>query len=446
MALSTYQGDPLVTGFDQIEFASRTDVGVRRSHNQDAHAILLASDPDQWRKCGHVFMVADGMGAHAVGELASDMAANIIPHTYHKYAEEGAAQALTQAFQEANSSIHSRGQQNPEFHGMGTTGTLLLIREDGAWMGHVGDSRVYRIRDQRIQQLSFDHSLAWELARRKGIKPGGLEGIPTNVIVRSLGPERTVQVDVGGPYPLRAGDVFLLCSDGLSGQLTDQEMGVIAQVLPPAEACQFLVDLANLRGGPDNITVLVIRMGNLPSQPEPGAPESEPPPPNRWSVTWPWPTMALILGLLLAASAVNFTASQLPHFLVFPVIILAALSLLTGVLGLFWLNWKEKKQVPDPEPKIQARIIREAACPLEKPLLDKITKLETTLSTLVRERQLEADWAEHQRHYQQARQALAQNDLVEAFREMCRAILPLSEALSWQRSKGEVFQPLWDKD
>src|SRR5690349_9087628 len=105
----------LVTGFENIEHASLTDVGVRRSHNQDSHAILLAGDEDQWRNQGHIFLVADGMGGHAVGEMASDLAVGVIPHTYHKYAQQGPVPALRKAFMEANASIHARGQQNREF-------------------------------------------------------------------------------------------------------------------------------------------------------------------------------------------------------------------------------------------------------------------------------------------------------------------------------------------
>src|SRR5262249_46312893 len=133
-------GEVLVTGFDNIERASRTDVGGRRSHNQDAHVVLPAHDPSQWQGRGHLFLGADGMGAHAVGELASKLAVDIIPHTYTKHAHEGPAAALRKAFVEANLSIHRRGQQNPEFEGMGTTGTALLLRPEGAWIGHVGDS------------------------------------------------------------------------------------------------------------------------------------------------------------------------------------------------------------------------------------------------------------------------------------------------------------------
>src|SRR6202011_4041978 len=115
-----------------------------------------------------------------------------IPHTYHKHAAQGGVSALRKAFVEANASIHAKGQQNPEFVGMGTTTTALLVRPEGAWIGHVGDSRAYRIRNGQIEQLSFDHSLVWEMARRQGKNPEDLQGIPSNVIVRSLGPESTV--------------------------------------------------------------------------------------------------------------------------------------------------------------------------------------------------------------------------------------------------------------
>ena len=249
-----------VTGFDDIEYASLTDVGVKRSHNQDAYASMPASDQDQWRGRGHLFVVADGMGAHAVGELASKLAADSIPHVFAKHAHEGPVAALRKAFIEANLSIHTRGQQNQEFQGMGTTATAILLRPEGAWVGHVGDSRAYRVRNGLIEQLSFDHSLVWELARRQHKDPEELEGIPSNVIVRSLGPEPLVQVDVEGPFPIRAGDSFVLCSDGLSGPVTDREIGAVVSALPPTEACRFLIHLANLQGGPDNITAVVVQL------------------------------------------------------------------------------------------------------------------------------------------------------------------------------------------
>jgi len=123
-------------------------------------------------------------------------------------------------------------------------------------IGHVGDSRIYRRRDSVIEQLTFDHSLAWEM-RAKGHQR---DDIPTNVITRSLGPNPEVNVDCEGPFPIEKGDTFLICSDGLNGEVSDAEIGSAMAVLPPLEASQFLVDLANLRGGPDNITIIIVQV------------------------------------------------------------------------------------------------------------------------------------------------------------------------------------------
>jgi protein phosphatase len=139
---------------------------------------------------------------------------------------------------------------------MGTTCSTLLLLPQGAVIGHVGDSRVYRRREGIVEQLTFDHSLVWEM-RAQGHKT---DDIPSNVITRSLGPNSDVQVDCEGPFPVQLGDTFLLCSDGLNGEVGDAEIGAALATLPPLEASQFLVDLANLRGGPDNITIIIVQV------------------------------------------------------------------------------------------------------------------------------------------------------------------------------------------
>ena len=206
-----------VTRFDQIEHACLTDVGVRRSCNQDSLAIRLASDEESWRQRGHLFLVADGLGDHFGGEMASEQASQIIPHIYQEHARQGPPQALRRAFVEANASIHDCAKKHRVFEGMGATSTALLLRPDGVWVAHVGDSRFYRIREEVIEQLSYDHSLLWEHARRHHLDPDEVEDVPSNVIHRCLGPEPLVQVDVEGPHAILPGDVYLLCSDGLSG-------------------------------------------------------------------------------------------------------------------------------------------------------------------------------------------------------------------------------------
>jgi protein phosphatase len=129
-------------------------------------------------------------------------------------------------------------------------------------LAHIGDSRVYRLRRGVLEQLTFDHSLQWEL-KAAGQLPEGSDlaaSVPKNVITRSLGPNPTVQTDLEGPHAIELGDVYLLCSDGLTGRVEDDELGAIIGSLPPDEAAKALVHLVNLRGGPDNITVLIARV------------------------------------------------------------------------------------------------------------------------------------------------------------------------------------------
>jgi serine/threonine protein phosphatase PrpC len=247
---------------DIIIEAAATDTGMRRANNQDSHSVVRASSIEMWRQRGHLFMVADGMGAHAVGELASKLACDNIPHNYAKNKTGAPAEAITKAFREVCALIHGKASANRDFQGMGTTCSTLLLLPEGALVAHVGDSRVYRIRANRIDQLSFDHSLVWELVRRNHLSSEHANiGVPKNVITRSLGPDTSVEVDIEGPLAVETGDVYLLCSDGLSGPIHDPEMGAFAANFHPRDACRYLINLANVRGGLDNITVVILRIG-----------------------------------------------------------------------------------------------------------------------------------------------------------------------------------------
>jgi protein phosphatase len=433
----------LVTRFDQIEHASLTDVGVRRSHNQDSHAIQLARDDEQWQQHGHLFLVADGMGAHAVGEKASEQAAALIPHTYHKYVQQGPAAALRKAFVEANASIHAFGQQNREFQGTGTTTTALLIRPEGVWIGHVGDSRAYRIRNGIIEQLSYDHSLVWEYARLKRIDPDEVQDIPSNVIHRCLGPEPLVQVDIEGPHPLEGGDIFLLCSDGLSGQVSDNEIGAVASVLPPAEACRFLIDLANMRGGPDNITVVIARVGGAPGVN--GVPAETRRQSAKSSPQVPWWAASLMLGTLLVLLAISL-AFHGWSVVAGGMFFLAAVAILGGLAGLVFHYGRERmRTVPDDEERSVPRIHRHASCHIEPPLLDRLMKAVQALRQHADEKRWTPDWKVYEEHSTAAKELLQSGDLAGAFREYCRAMLPLTSALNKQRHKEESFQPVWER-
>ena len=292
-------------GRGALENAALTDIGLRRGNNQDSFTVALAGDDEDWRRRGHLFMVADGMGAHAAGELASKMACEAVAHTYRKLTDRPAADALRQAVLAANANIHERGQANAEFQGMGTTCSALVLLPSKAIVAHVGDSRVYRLQRGKLEQLTFDHSLVWEMMAAGQMPGGEVAGfIPKNIITRSLGPHPDVQIDMEGPFPLETGDTYLLCSDGLSGQLKDEEIGTLLVALDPADAVRVLVDVANLRGGPDNITAIVVRVLSVPAEDEPeSSPEPPIPPaatahPALWGIT----ALCLLVALVLAVT------------------------------------------------------------------------------------------------------------------------------------------------
>jgi PPM family protein phosphatase len=244
-----------------LDYAALSDVGLRRANNQDSFIVALAADQADFNQHGHLFMVADGMGAHAAGELASKMATDIVSLVYSKLLDQSPPEAILSATLEANKQIHTRGQVSLDFRGMGTTATTLVLLPTGVLLAHVGDSRAYRLRGDQIDQLTFDHSLVWELRASKQWPESEMpDYVSKNIITRSLGPNPAVQVDLEGPHSIQPGDTFLLCSDGLSNQVKDDEIGMILSCLPPADAIQALIDIACLRGGPDNITGIVVRV------------------------------------------------------------------------------------------------------------------------------------------------------------------------------------------
>jgi protein phosphatase len=248
-----------------LEYCDLTDVGRRRSNNQDAKAVLDAWSPELYRTRGWLFLVADGMGAHAAGEMASELASKSVPLIYEKLAVRSPPLALRTSIQQSNEEIHARGESALDLRGMGTTCTTIVLGQRGVLVGHVGDSRAYRVRGGRIEQLTFDHSLAWEVEAQRA-KSGDASSehppsVPKNIITRSLGPHSRVDVDLEGPFPVLEGDVYVVCSDGLSGQVADEEIGALAAELTPSEAAAALVGLTLVRGAPDNVTLVVARAG-----------------------------------------------------------------------------------------------------------------------------------------------------------------------------------------
>ena len=287
-------------------YSDRTDVGRRRANNQDSKSVLPPSGPQQYRTRGWMFLVADGMGAHAAGEMASAIAAERVPLVYEKSAQLSPPLALRRSIEQTNAEINAKGESAAEFHGMGTTCTALVLVPRGALVGHIGDSRAYRMRGRTIEQLSRDHSLVWELEASGGMSREQAAGAaPKNIITRSMGPHAHVDVDIEGPFSVEEGDTFVLCSDGLSGQVSDEEIGLFAAELEPREATAALVGLALVRGAPDNVTVIAVRAGaeevsKVSASDEPWPLTEEPAAPSgRAALPWKW--LAAAAGGLFAA-------------------------------------------------------------------------------------------------------------------------------------------------
>lgn len=248
-----------------VQYASKTDVGMRRSTNQDSLVVRLCSDYEEWQRCGHVFVVADGMGGHSVGDLASRITVEAFPQAFYRVEADSIQDRMRRAMLSANKAVNDRGLQNPEFSDMGTTCSAVSLSQQGAVIGHIGDSRVYRLRGEELEQLTFDHSLQWEMIRLGRATPANVDLFhPRNVITRCIGPDPNVKVDVEGPFSVRTGDRLVLCSDGLSNHVSDTEIGQIAAALSPTDATRLLVNLANCRGGSDNSTVIIVYVENYP--------------------------------------------------------------------------------------------------------------------------------------------------------------------------------------
>ncbi len=253
----------------KVEYAGTTNVGLKRSHNEDAY--LLA--PEQ-----NLFMVADGMGGHNAGEIASQMAVETVARFFSDTADDADVtwpfkmdrsfsyeeNRLATSIKLANLRIHESAATNSDRKGMGTTLVSLHIVRDGIIGGHVGDSRIYRIRTGSIEQLTEDHSLLNDYIKMKDLSEEEIENFPhKNVIVRALGMKDTVQVDIVSDSP-RASDVYVLCTDGLCGMVTDaQILNIVSNCERLDEACERLIDTANEAGGVDNITACLLRFASV---------------------------------------------------------------------------------------------------------------------------------------------------------------------------------------
>jgi PPM family protein phosphatase len=239
-------------------YASRTDPGRKRRHNEDSFVVQPP-----------LFAIADGMGGAQAGEIASALAAGALSESK---ANGGGESRVTELIQEANRRVHERASTDPSTSGMGTTMTVALIESNGSvTIGHVGDSRAYRLRDGALEQITDDHSLVAELVRRGELSPAEAEVHPQrSVITRALGTDPDVDVDAFSVRP-EPGDVYLLCSDGLSDMVPG---AAIEEIMREHRgdldaAARSLVRAANRGGGDDNITAVlfeIVEGGDPPSR------------------------------------------------------------------------------------------------------------------------------------------------------------------------------------
>jgi PPM family protein phosphatase len=410
-----------------LEYATISDVGLRRANNQDNFAVFLAGTQQGFDLRGHFFLVADGMGAHAAGELASKIAADVVPLTYHKLSEKSPPDALLAAVLDSNDQIHSRGSASPDFKGMGTTATTMVLLPEGAIFAHVGDSRAYRLRGNCLEQITFDHSLVWELqAAGQNMNDPAPSYVPKNIITRSLGPNAAVQVDREGPFPLQAGDTFLLCSDGLSGQVQDGEIGAILACLPPAEAVQSLVHIANLRGGPDNITIIIAKVLGPQIAEVSGKPDQHPAPSSN---TRPVnPLIWTILGAS-ALAALGFLAMGL-----WPIALIALLAAVgAGITATIQRQGPAKESWAIPGKRFGRGPYVTRDCPPNEEFIDRLTDMMVQLRDAATSEQWQVDWNRFNQHISLAENARHAADFTTSGREYLRAISFLMTQLKQQK-------------
>ncbi len=239
----------------QIVGAMRSDPGLVREANEDAVAWITPQD-ETAAKHGSLAIVADGMGGHAAGEIASAIAVDVIRRVYY---DLGAAvpKVLATAFAAANRAILEYAARHPECQGMGTTCTVLAFRDGKAWLGHIGDSRAYLLRNGELSQLSEDQTLVARLMNEGTITREEADSSPVqNVLLQALGAKAQIKPVIRSDgLALEPGDVLVLCSDGVFNMIKESMIADVAGRLPPQEACDALIEAALAAGGHDNASL-----------------------------------------------------------------------------------------------------------------------------------------------------------------------------------------------
>ncbi len=245
-----------------IEVSSQSDLGCQRSNNEDSFGYWEPEDDQQFLRKGRLAVVADGMGGYEGGQEASRLAVETLLAVYRDFAGDDPQQALVEGLQAAHDQVRKYSFAHPELRGMGTTCTAAAIVQNALYYVHVGDTRLYLIRDGQITRVTRDHSYVGRLVESGIISPEEAENHPQrNILTAALGTNPDLIMDSPGqPEPLRAKDVLVICSDGLWGQVHDAEILEIVANQSVEQAGRQLIELARERGGPDNITVEILRL------------------------------------------------------------------------------------------------------------------------------------------------------------------------------------------
>jgi PPM family protein phosphatase len=245
-----------------IDLANLSDVGCQRDNNEDSYSYWEPADEAQFERKGRLVIVADGMGGHEGGQEASRIAVEAIEEVYDTSAENDPQLRLIEGFRAAHERIRECSLRRPELLGMGTTATAIVLLGHRLYYAHVGDSRLYLVRGSNISRLTHDHTYVGRLVQNGLITSEEAEIHPQrHILTAALGAGAEVEPEFPErPVPLEKDDVLVLCTDGLWGLLSEAEMFETVNSSLPAEACRILIDRAKLRGGPDNITVQVLRV------------------------------------------------------------------------------------------------------------------------------------------------------------------------------------------
>lgn len=245
-----------------MEVASLTDVGCQREDNEDSYAYWESPDEAIFARLGRLAVVADGMGGCEGGQFASRIAVDAVQESYSSAKNGDPQELLLEAVRLANLRVQENAQANPALHGMGTTLTAGAIIGNLLYFAHVGDSRLYLLRAGSLRPLTRDHTLVARLVESGVIRPEDADSHPQkHVLTAAVGVGEEISADFANePVALEKSDVLLLCTDGLWGQMSETEMADILSSRKPETAARALVQLAKDHGGPDNITLLLLRV------------------------------------------------------------------------------------------------------------------------------------------------------------------------------------------